>query len=82
MLPALSPGWSTPFTSSAAVTLQIASSFSRFVRSSVKRAFLLRLRRDQRSGPGGVETVGVTAGASTPDWLIEKVVGHLNNIPI
>ncbi|MGH9821314.1 MAG: 4-hydroxy-3-methylbut-2-enyl diphosphate reductase [Pyrinomonadaceae bacterium] len=28
----------------------------------------------------GVKNVGVTAGASTPDWLIEKVVSHLNEI--
>lgn len=28
----------------------------------------------------GVETVGVTAGASTPNWLIEKVVRHLNEL--
>jgi (E)-4-hydroxy-3-methyl-but-2-enyl pyrophosphate reductase len=28
----------------------------------------------------GVETVGVTAGASTPDWLIEKIVKHLEDI--
>lgn len=28
----------------------------------------------------GVEKVGVTAGASTPDWLIKKVVSHLENI--
>lgn len=28
----------------------------------------------------GVENVGVTAGASTPDWLIEKVVKHLEEI--
>jgi 4-hydroxy-3-methylbut-2-enyl diphosphate reductase len=25
----------------------------------------------------GVERVGVTAGASTPDWLIQKIVKHL-----
>ena len=25
----------------------------------------------------GVQTVGVTAGASTPDWLIQKIVKHL-----
>lgn len=25
----------------------------------------------------GVETVGVTAGASTPEWLIQKIVKHL-----
>lgn len=28
----------------------------------------------------GVNTVGVTAGASTPNWLIEKVVKHLESI--
>jgi len=28
----------------------------------------------------GAETVGVTAGASTPNWLIEKVVKHLKEI--
>ena len=28
----------------------------------------------------GVETVGVTAGASTPNWLIEKIVKHLDEI--
>ncbi|CAN5499903.1 hypothetical protein BH10ACI3_BH10ACI3_13400 [soil metagenome] len=28
----------------------------------------------------GVEKVGVTAGASTPNWLIDKVVKHLENI--
>ena len=28
----------------------------------------------------GVECVGVTAGASTPDWLIQKVVTHLEDI--
>lgn len=27
-----------------------------------------------------VKQVGVTAGASTPDWLIERVVNHLNDI--
>ncbi len=27
-----------------------------------------------------VETVGVTAGASTPNWLIEKIVKHLEDI--
>jgi 4-hydroxy-3-methylbut-2-enyl diphosphate reductase len=25
----------------------------------------------------GVETVGVTAGASTPEWLIERIVKHI-----
>ncbi|MEJ7847243.1 MAG: 4-hydroxy-3-methylbut-2-enyl diphosphate reductase [Pyrinomonadaceae bacterium] len=28
----------------------------------------------------GVKTVGVTAGASTPEWLIQRVVKHLKNI--
>lgn len=28
----------------------------------------------------GVETVGVTAGASTPDWLIKKIVNHLEEL--
>ncbi|MEO8650378.1 MAG: 4-hydroxy-3-methylbut-2-enyl diphosphate reductase [Acidobacteriota bacterium] len=28
----------------------------------------------------GVERVGVTAGASTPDWLIERVVTHIKEI--
>ena len=28
----------------------------------------------------GVENVGVTAGASTPNWLIEKIVHHLEDI--
>ena len=28
----------------------------------------------------GLETVGVTAGASTPDWLIKRVVTHLEEI--
>ncbi|MGB7069183.1 MAG: 4-hydroxy-3-methylbut-2-enyl diphosphate reductase [Pyrinomonadaceae bacterium] len=28
----------------------------------------------------GVEKVGVTAGASTPNWLIEKIVKHLEEI--
>ncbi len=28
----------------------------------------------------GLERVGVTAGASTPDWLIKKVVSHLEDV--
>jgi 4-hydroxy-3-methylbut-2-enyl diphosphate reductase len=28
----------------------------------------------------GAERVGVTAGASTPEWLIQKVVRHLEDI--
>jgi 4-hydroxy-3-methylbut-2-enyl diphosphate reductase len=28
----------------------------------------------------GVETVGVTAGASTPEWLIQRVVKYLEEI--
>ncbi len=28
----------------------------------------------------GVKTVGVTAGASTPNWLVDKIVKHLEAI--
>lgn len=28
----------------------------------------------------GVKQVGVTAGASTPEWLIQRVVGHLESV--
>jgi 4-hydroxy-3-methylbut-2-en-1-yl diphosphate reductase len=28
----------------------------------------------------GAKTVGVTAGASTPEWLIQKIVSHLRSI--
>jgi (E)-4-hydroxy-3-methyl-but-2-enyl pyrophosphate reductase len=28
----------------------------------------------------GLKTIGVTAGASTPNWLIEKIVAHLTRI--
>jgi 4-hydroxy-3-methylbut-2-enyl diphosphate reductase len=28
----------------------------------------------------GLKTVGVTAGASTPDWLIKRVISHLEAI--
>ena len=28
----------------------------------------------------GAQKVGVTAGASTPNWLIEKIVKHLEDI--
>ncbi|MEI7834023.1 MAG: hypothetical protein WCJ56_12610 [bacterium] len=28
----------------------------------------------------GVTRVGVTAGASTPDWLIEQVMGRLREV--
>ncbi|MGQ0541207.1 MAG: hypothetical protein ACT4O9_05060 [Blastocatellia bacterium] len=28
----------------------------------------------------GLRTVGVTAGASTPEWLIQKVVQFLENL--
>ncbi|MCA1589550.1 MAG: hypothetical protein LC734_04005 [Acidobacteria bacterium] len=28
----------------------------------------------------GVQTVGVTAGASTPEWLIKRVVAFLESV--
>jgi 4-hydroxy-3-methylbut-2-enyl diphosphate reductase len=28
----------------------------------------------------GVKTVGVTAGASTPEWLIQKIVKYLERL--
>jgi 4-hydroxy-3-methylbut-2-enyl diphosphate reductase len=28
----------------------------------------------------GLKTIGVTAGASTPNWLIEKIVAHLSKL--
>jgi 4-hydroxy-3-methylbut-2-enyl diphosphate reductase len=45
------------------------------------KSFLIETEEEiNEADLAGVETVGVTAGASTPDWLIEKVVKHLENI--
>lgn len=29
---------------------------------------------------GAADTVGVTSGASAPEWLVERVVGHLRSL--
>jgi 4-hydroxy-3-methylbut-2-enyl diphosphate reductase len=45
------------------------------------KSFLIETDEEiNASDLNGVETVGVTAGASTPNWLIEKVVKHIEAI--
>lgn len=45
------------------------------------RSFLIETEEEiERADLAGVKTVGVTAGASTPDWLIQRVVRHLESI--
>ena len=46
-----------------------------------KKSFLIETEEEINDADlAGAERVGVTAGASTPDWLIEKIVKHLENI--
>jgi 4-hydroxy-3-methylbut-2-enyl diphosphate reductase len=46
-----------------------------------EKSFLIETEEEiNESDLAGVENVGVTAGASTPDWLIDKVVNHLSAI--
>lgn len=46
-----------------------------------EKSFLIETEKEINAADlEGVETVGVTAGASTPNWLIEKVVKHLESI--
>ena len=46
-----------------------------------ERSFLIETEDEiNEADLAGVETVGVTAGASTPDWLIKKVISHLDEI--
>lgn len=46
-----------------------------------EKSFLIETEADiNPSDLAGLETVGVTAGASTPNWLIEKVVARLESI--
>lgn len=46
-----------------------------------QRSFLIQTDADiDPADLEGVETVGVTAGASTPKWLIDKVVRHLESL--
>lgn len=45
-----------------------------------ERSFLIETENDiDPNDLAGVKTVGVTAGASTPEWLIQKVVSHLES---
>ncbi len=46
-----------------------------------EKSFLIETEEDiNTSDLTGVEKVGVTAGASTPEWLIQKIVEHLKNL--
>lgn len=46
-----------------------------------ERSFLIETAEDiDPEDLEGVETVGVTAGASTPEWLIKKVVSRLESL--
>ena len=50
-------------------------------KESCDKSFLIETEDEiQASDLAGVKTVGVTAGASTPQWLIERVVKHLEAI--
>jgi 4-hydroxy-3-methylbut-2-enyl diphosphate reductase len=47
----------------------------------VEKSFLIETPAEINAGDlEGVGRVGVTAGASTPDWLIKQVVARLNEI--
>jgi 4-hydroxy-3-methylbut-2-enyl diphosphate reductase len=46
-----------------------------------EKSFLIETEEEINDADlNGVETVGVTAGASTPDWLIQKIVQHLEQL--
>ncbi len=46
-----------------------------------ERSFLIETEDEiDDNDLSGAQKVGVTAGASTPNWLIEKIVKHLENI--
>jgi 4-hydroxy-3-methylbut-2-enyl diphosphate reductase len=46
-----------------------------------EKSFLIETEDDIKADDlTGVERVGVTAGASTPNWLIDKIVKHLKDI--
>lgn len=50
-------------------------------KENCEKSFLIETEDDiDPNDLEGVETVGVTAGASTPNWLIEKVVGRLESL--
>ena len=46
-----------------------------------EKSFLIETEQEiDPADLAGVERVGVTAGASTPEWLIQKVVGYLEQL--
>jgi len=46
-----------------------------------QKSFLIETEEEINDADlAGAERVGVTAGASTPDWLIQKIVKHLEDI--
>ncbi|MFL6468141.1 MAG: 4-hydroxy-3-methylbut-2-enyl diphosphate reductase, partial [Pyrinomonadaceae bacterium] len=46
-----------------------------------EKSFLIETEEEiNPSDIEGAEQVGVTAGASTPEWLIQKIVKHLEDI--
>ncbi|MEQ1921404.1 MAG: 4-hydroxy-3-methylbut-2-enyl diphosphate reductase [Pyrinomonadaceae bacterium] len=46
-----------------------------------EKSFLIETEEEINAADlDGVKTVGVTAGASTPNWLIDKIVKHLESI--
>src|SRR5436190_7445 len=46
-----------------------------------EKSFLIETEEEINDADlAGAERVGVTAGASTPDWLIQKIVKHLEDI--
>lgn len=50
-------------------------------KENCERSFLIETEDEISVGDlAGVKTVGVTAGASTPDWLIDRVVGFLKAV--
>ncbi len=50
-------------------------------REQCEKSFLIETEEEINSADfDGVKTVGVTAGASTPNWLIDKIVKHLEAI--
>ncbi len=50
-------------------------------REQCEKSFLIETEKEiDPNDLVGVERVGVTAGASTPDWLIKKVVNYLESI--
>ena len=52
-----------------------------YVKSQCDKSFLIETEDEINADDLiGVEKVGVTAGASTPNWLIDKVVAHLKEL--